>query len=314
LLSHLYSLTAWSRRHKGKQRIYAVVEPDRERGTSGKYKSVQGITIHEIRALYVVRDSQSNMDAQPNGLVYKAGGKFLVAFSELTRIGVIPTQPNLMIAMEGAGMLRVADVAREDNAQLWKLTCDKVRDDFPILAAGWDLAGEAPIGWVASDPAVVVFDGQLTITNVPTPDDSNPSIHVDLQESIHAPAIIASFSMKCTCSLTDNLPAAFILLGKTPDKSADGLLIEVEVIDGALCITCEDNTFEIVSGEWVDISLDEDQLTVGDNDPVTVVPPAANALYLMFSGYNVAEGEEPDVGAVATTLFKDVEVSCNHAI
>jgi len=311
LLSHLYSLTAWSRRHKGKQRIYAVVEPDRERGTSGKYKSVQGITIHEIRALYVVRDSQSNMDAQPNGLTYKASFKFHVAFSELTRIGVVPSQPNLMIAMEGAGLFRATDVAREDNTQLWKLTCDKVRDDFPILAAGWDLTGEAPIGWVANDPVGTLVDWtpELNITNgVITSGD--PNIHVDLQEHVHAPAVSLSVDFKIDGSINVDKPLATIILGNSTDPAvADGVVLEIEVVGGSLVIGNGDFSQAIENDTWYSVVVDEEHVTIGGVEH-DVDDLAQYGIYVTLSGRRTNDG----YGGAAVTNFKNVEVSCNHAI
>jgi hypothetical protein len=248
------------------------------------------------------------MDAQPDGLTYKASSKFHVAFSEFTRIGVTVRQPNLMIAMEGAGLFRVTDWGVEDYAQLYKLTCEKVRDDFPVLAAEWDFAGEAPIGWVADDPeGSIVFDGQLTILNATTA--TNPNFSLDLQEVIHAPAVSLSFSFKCTASLSEDLEAAFIVLGNSRDESAAGIILKIEVSGGALVVRCSrEDTIGIENGEWHTVVIENDTIVIDDGDPISLNPLGTNGIYLTFSGIKL-----PD-GAVAVTLFKDVEVSCDHAL
>ena len=303
MLSHLYAKNAWSRRFKTKQPVYAIVEPPRERSPGGKYTQGQGIRVDEIRAVYAVRDFQSKMDSRADGLHYTSTAKFLVPFSEFDRLGIIPTQPGLMIAMAGFGLGRVTDAAGDAHAKLYKLTCDKTRDDFPTLAAGWDLAGEAPSGWVANDPAgTLVTWSPLTITNGAS---GHPNVVVDIQEHIHAPAVSCSFSFKVNASLAGDGPVGFFILGNSTDPGVvDGILLKIDVVSGALDIWCEGFHQALENDTWYDVTFTETSITIGDEEHEDTRLDT-HGMYLVFSGSN---------GVVASISFRDVEVSCEHAL
>ena len=315
MLGHLYLLTHWAKVHKGIQRIYIINNPTKDRQTGGKYSSPNGKIVHEIRGVFNTKMGNSEMDLQRSGIVKTALNSFHIPQSEFTRIGISPSQPELELYLENAAYYRVINTMKDASGQFWRMMCERTRDEFPVFAFAWSLvdASEPPSGWEVYDLATSVsFDTNgMHVENKHVEEETTPTISVDLQEFVHAPACSFSFKLKVSATLTTDAPISTIVLGDAAAEGATGIKLILEVSTGEVLVKYgQEDEVAITVDEWHDVVITDTTITIDDAELATV-SLGTNGMWLFVEGFcNTDDGG----GALATTSIKDVEVSCVHAL